>query len=42
MEEKTTKTEDPGCFFCLNVKPALGKLWSDATRDHFHNSRVSS
>jgi hypothetical protein len=40
MEEKTTKTEAPGCFFCLNVKPALGKLWSDATRDHFHNSRV--
>ena len=40
-EEKTRRTaEAPGCFFCVNVKPMLHNIWSDATRGHFRNSRV--
>ncbi len=40
--EETNKAQDqpPGCFFCLNVRPAVRNLWSDATRNHFRNSRV--
>lgn len=37
-EQKTT--DAPGCFYCLNVKPFFRKAWSEATRDHFRNSRV--
>jgi hypothetical protein len=45
MEEKTTTgtphaSGAPGCFFCDTLKPFLGRCWSDATRDHFRNSRV--
>ena len=42
MEEKTERAEPhgPGCFFCETVKPFLEHTWSDATRDHFRNSRV--
>jgi hypothetical protein len=42
MEEKTTTAAGtaPGCFFCETVKPFFGRFWSDATRDHFRNSRV--
>jgi hypothetical protein len=37
MDEKHT---DPGCFFCTTAMPMLERMWSDATRDHFRNSRV--
>ena len=46
MEEKTESAASghvhagPGCFFCNTVRPAMEHLWSDATRDHFRNSRV--
>jgi hypothetical protein len=43
-EEKTTSdrstAEAPGCFFCVNMRPMLRNIWSDATRSHFRNSRV--
>ena len=29
-----------GCFICETAIPLLEKCWSDATRDHFRNSRV--
>jgi len=42
MDEKTTGTGAPatGCLFCDTIKPFLEHCWSDATRDHFRNSRV--
>lgn len=44
MDEKTAETgthvHGPGCFFCTTAMPALERIWSDATRDHFRNSRV--
>jgi hypothetical protein len=43
MEEKTgTAGAGPhaGCFFCATALPLLEKCWSEATREHFHNSRV--
>jgi hypothetical protein len=42
MEEKaeTAGGHGPGCFFCQTVRPLLERTWSDATRDHFRNSRV--
>lgn len=30
----------PGCFFCTTAIPLVEKLWSEATKDHFRNSRV--
>jgi hypothetical protein len=30
----------PGCFFCTTALPLVEKLWSEATREHFHNSRI--
>jgi len=46
MEEKTA-TANPteshhqhGCFFCTTALPIVERLWSEATRDHFRNSRV--
>ncbi len=29
-----------GCFVCSTALPILEKMWSDATRDHFRNSRI--
>jgi len=29
-----------GCFVCQTAIPLAQKLWSEATRDHFRNSRV--
>jgi len=29
-----------GCFLCATAIPILEKLWSDATKDHFRNSRI--
>jgi hypothetical protein len=41
MDEKNTETaQAPGCFFCNVARPFLGRCWSEATRDHFRNSRV--
>jgi hypothetical protein len=42
MDEKIDagKAHGPGCFFCETVRPFLEHTWSDATRNHFRNSRV--
>ena len=44
MEEKTAATgahsHTEGCFFCTTAMPMLENLVSEATRDHFRNSRV--
>ena len=44
MDEKTatagTHTHAGGCFFCETAMPMLENLVSEATRDHFRNSRV--
>ena len=49
MEENTTNTatesaaaqvHGPGCFFCNVALPLMERYWSDATRDHFRNSRI--
>jgi hypothetical protein len=51
MDEKTTSgaaaqgtgstaASGPGCFFCNVALPLMERCWSDATRDHFRNSRV--
>lgn len=29
-----------GCFFCETAVPLIEKCWSDATKDHFRNSRI--
>ncbi len=38
--EETRKTGARGCFICETALPMLEKCWSDATKDHFRNSRV--
>jgi hypothetical protein len=41
MPENTqSHTHQHGCFFCTTAIPIMEKIWSDATRDHFRNSRV--
>ena len=40
MEQEKKDAEAPGCFYCLNVKPFIRHVWSEATKDHFRNSRV--
>ncbi len=47
MDEKTetagtagTHAHAGGCFFCDTAMPVLEHLVSEATRDHFRNSRV--
>ena len=43
MEEKTATTESgkpAGCFFCTTAIPVMENIWSEATRDHFRNSRI--
>ncbi|MFB3829554.1 MAG: hypothetical protein ACE15B_22475 [Bryobacteraceae bacterium] len=40
MEEAKPKAEEPGCFFCLNLKPLVHNLWSETTRSHFRASRI--
>ena len=32
------KTE--GCFICGVARPFLRNIWTDATRNHFRNSRI--
>ena len=29
-----------GCFICTTAIPIMERMWSEATRDHFRNSRV--
>ncbi len=38
--DQSTHRHGPGCFFCSTAVPLVEKLWSDATKDHFRNSRV--
>jgi hypothetical protein len=42
MEEKTAthSHQEQGCFFCTTALPMIERLWPEATRDHFRNSRV--
>ena len=40
MEEKTAGAPHSGCFVCGTVMPLLDRMWSDATNDHFRNSRI--
>jgi len=46
MEEKTgtgqahQSAHQPGCFVCTTAIPMLERLWSEATNDHFRNSRI--
>lgn len=44
MEEKTAATEtrhhEHGCLFCGVALPMLERMWPEATRDHFRNSRI--
>ncbi len=42
MDEKTETGagRQPGCFFCTTAKPLMEQLWTEATRDHFRNSRI--
>jgi len=34
------RTYASGCFFCDTAVPFVRKCWSEATRDHFRNSRM--
>jgi hypothetical protein len=38
MEEKERAA--PGCFFCTTAIPLMQQWWSEATQDHFRQSRV--
>lgn len=41
MEEaKPKETPRAGCFVCQTAVPLMQAFWSDATRDHFRNSRI--
>lgn len=41
MEEKTAPAaKASGCFICEVVRPVLERYWTDATCDHFRNSRI--
>lgn len=40
MEEHKHEAGEAGCFLCMNVLPFVRNIWSDATRNHFRNSRV--
>lgn len=40
MEEKANCVAGPGCLICGTLKPLFGRMWSDATNDHFRNSRI--
>ena len=41
MDEKTANAgaQRGSCFFCTAL-PLIEKCWSDATHDHFRNSRI--
>jgi hypothetical protein len=47
MEETASTSAPPddvhkhaGCFICSTAIPILDRMWSDATRGHFRNSRI--
>jgi hypothetical protein len=42
MDEKSNAAEahKPGCFICTTAIPLLEQCWTEATRDHFRNSRI--
>jgi hypothetical protein len=43
MEEKnaaTDSTPHTGCFFCTTAMPLMERVWNEATRHHFRNSRI--
>jgi hypothetical protein len=41
MDEKIKPGErQAGCFLCTTAMPLLEQMWSEATRDHFRNSRI--
>jgi hypothetical protein len=41
MDEKTSAaSHQAGCFLCTTALPLLERCWSEATRDHFRNSRI--
>jgi hypothetical protein len=33
-------SHEPGCFFCTTAIPIMERMWSEATRGHFRNSRI--
>ena len=39
MDEKE-RAAAPGCFFCTTAIPLVQHLWSEATQDHFRQSRL--
>ena len=40
MEQKADCVAGPGCLICGTLKPLLNNMWSDATQNHFRNSRI--
>ena len=41
MDEKTAAApHQSGCFLCTTALPLLEHCWTEATRDHFRNSRI--
>jgi hypothetical protein len=42
MEEKVSSQAPPsgGCVLCSFVFPMMGRMWSEASGDHFRNARV--
>jgi hypothetical protein len=43
MEDKTSDAgtaQQAGCFFCTTALPLMERVWNEATRDHFRNSRI--
>jgi hypothetical protein len=41
MEEKTAGAAPRGgCIVCGTIMPMLDRMWSEATNDHFRNSRI--
>jgi hypothetical protein len=42
MDENTAAESTPhaGCFFCTTAIPLMERVWTEATRDHFRNSRI--
>jgi hypothetical protein len=40
MEEKPAGAPRGGCLLCGTFMPMLERMWSEATNDHFRNSRI--
>jgi predicted amidohydrolase len=39
-EKKDTTSHQAGCFVCTTAIPLMQHVWTEATRDHFRNSRI--